>query len=78
MDGGFSLQVDKDYRGYLLYQSTGGAFDEELTGNVVLAEKAHFPFSLVLSKQSDDLPTIYLTPFTTLKVELATNSEKKS
>ena len=77
MDGGFSLQVDKDYRGYLLYQSTGGAFDDELTGNVVLAEKAHFPLSLVLNKQSDDLPTIYLTPFTTLKVELATNSEKE-
>ena len=38
-----SLQVDKDYRGYLLYQSTGGAFDEELTGNVVLAEKSSFP-----------------------------------
>ena len=36
-------QVDKDYRGYLLYQSTGGAFDEESL-EISLAEKS-FPQS---------------------------------
>ena len=77
VDGGFSLQVDKDYRGYLLYKSVEGVYNDELTGNTVLADKAHFPFSLIVAKQSDDLPNIYLTPLTTLKVELATNSNNQ-
>ena len=74
IEGSFSLQVDKDYHGYLLFKSIGGVFDDELTGNAILGEKSHFPMSAIVLKQSDDLPNIYLTPFTTLKVELATNS----
>ena len=76
-EGGFSLQVDKDYRGYLLYEAIGGTYDDELTGNLVLADKAQYPLSAIVSKQSDDLPNVYLTPFTTLKVLLSTNSSNQ-
>ncbi len=73
-EGSFSLQIDKEYRGYLLYEAIGGIYDDELTGNIVSTEKAQYPLSAIVSKQSDDLPNIYLTPFTTLKVLLATDS----
>ena len=76
-DGSFSLQIDKDYRGYLLFEAEDGSYVDEVTGIEVLASKSHFPFSAIVEKKSDTLPNIYLTPFSTLKVKLSENSTKQ-
>lgn len=76
-DGSFSLQIDKDYRGYLLFEAEDGSYVDEVTGLEVLASKSHFPFSAIVEKKSDTLPNIYLTPFSTLKVKLSENSTKQ-
>lgn len=76
-DGSFTLKIDKDYRGYLLFEASGGNYQDELSNFSIPAAQAHYPFSAIIEKKSDDLPILYLTPFSTLKVQLAVNSTEQ-